>query len=48
MEVEFRKSHFVEGLVNAIEKAANSLAKHFPISGSDSNELSDDISVGNI
>ena len=48
MEKSFRSSLFVEGLVNAIHKAADSLATYFPWQSNDENELSDDISIGHI
>ncbi|MFT4660309.1 MAG: putative membrane protein [Patiriisocius sp.] len=48
MEKFFRSAHFVEGLVQAIHKAADSLATYFPFQLDDANELSDDISVGHI
>jgi uncharacterized membrane protein len=47
MEVYFRKGEFTEGLCTGIIKAGTQLKQHFPYkSGSDNNELSDEISFG--
>ncbi len=48
METEFRRSNFVKGLVNAIHRAADSLTKYYPLAHDDRNELSDEISIGQI
>lgn len=41
----FRKDDFVGGLVLGVTMAGAELAKHFPRSANDINELSDDISI---
>lgn len=43
---DFKEGHFTEGLTKAIEKAGNSLKKHFPYQSDDVNELPDDVSFG--
>ena len=48
MEKEFRQNHFIEGLVAAINKAAAELARFFPVASDDKNELTDDLSIGQI
>lgn len=39
----FRKSEFTAGIVHGIRKAGQLLARHFPASPGDQNELSDDV-----
>jgi len=46
MQVRFRSGHFTEGLVEGIQKAATSLATHFPTEKGDVNELDDEINFG--
>jgi len=41
---QFRENRFVEGLIQAIEKAGFQMKKHFPYLSSDINELPDEIS----
>ncbi len=48
MEKEFRNAHFVEGLKDAMHKAGDTLAKYFPVHSRDLNELSDEISIGDL
>ncbi len=48
MMEHFRKSEFTEGLVNGINEAGIQLKAHFPYQSNDVNELSDDISKGDI
>ena len=43
MAGHFRKSEFTTGIVHAIRKAGQLLARHFPASADDRNELSDDV-----
>ena len=43
MAGHFRKSEFTSGIVHGIQKAGQLLARHFPASPSDRNELSDDV-----
>jgi uncharacterized membrane protein len=47
IQENFRHDSFVPGLVKGIEMAGEKLAIHFPWREGDSNELSDDISIGN-
>lgn len=42
----FRKGEFLAGLIDGVRTAGESLAKHFPRSSDDANELPDDISFG--
>ncbi len=44
VQAHFKKSEFVLGLSNGIEKAGEVLKKHFPYQSNDENELSDEIS----
>ena len=46
MAEHFKQTHFTEGLVQGILEAGKALQQHFPHSGNDSNELSDDIVFG--
>ena len=41
MEAEFRQGHFLQGALDAIERATALLARHFPASGTRANELPD-------
>ena len=43
---ELKKGNIKLGLVNGVLKAGEQLKKHFPYKKGDSNELSDDISIG--
>jgi uncharacterized membrane protein len=43
MAERFRKSEFTNGIANGIRKAGQLLARQFPASPSDRNELSDDV-----
>ena len=42
----FKNGNIVLGLIEGVHKAGEQLKKHFPYKTGDSNELSDDISVG--
>lgn len=46
MVAHFRDGQLIEGLCDAVQDAGEALAKYFPYSGSDRNELSDDILLG--
>ena len=48
MAAHFKKGEFTEGLVKGIEEAGKSLKAYFPYKSDDVNELSDDISFGNL
>ena len=43
MTNHFKEGKFTDGLVHAIERAGNLLAKHFPRQPDDKNELPDDV-----
>ena len=43
MAGHFRKAEFTSGIVHGIRKAGQLLARHFPASPDDRNELSDDV-----
>ncbi len=43
----FKESKFTEGLVGAIDQAGQQLKQYFPYQSNDSNELSNEISIGN-
>jgi len=47
MEVMFREGKFTDGICDGIRMAGEQLAKYFPITKDDRNELPDDISFGN-
>jgi uncharacterized membrane protein len=47
IQSNFREGNFVPGLVKGIEMAGEKLSVYFPRLEDDSNELSDDISIGN-
>jgi uncharacterized membrane protein len=47
MQNHFRNGNFFEGIHEAIQECGHSLSEHFPRSGDDRNELSDDIMFGN-
>jgi uncharacterized membrane protein len=47
MENLFRQGRFTEGLCDGIRMTGEQLARYFPITDSDQNELPDDISFGN-
>lgn len=47
IQTNFREGNFVPGLVEAILKAGEKLSAYFPRQHDDTNELSDDISIGN-
>jgi uncharacterized membrane protein len=42
----FRKNEFTQGLIEGIQKAGDALAKHFPWTHNDANELDNTISKG--
>ena len=44
MEANFRKNHFVEGLVKGIELTGKKLHEYFPSQSNEQNELPDEIS----
>ena len=46
MQLRFRQSEFVTGLVHAISMTGHQLKQHFPHQKNDVNELPDDISFG--
>jgi uncharacterized membrane protein len=46
MEGSFRQGQFLQGLLQGIEEAGHALAKHFPKTPDNPNELSDEISFG--
>ena len=48
MAEHFSKGEFAEGLIKGIEEAGKKLKAHFPHQADDVNELSDDISFGNL
>jgi uncharacterized membrane protein len=43
----FKKQQFTEGLCNGIEMAGEKLKTHFPLQSNDTNELTNEISIGN-
>lgn len=43
----FKKQQFTEGLCKGIEMAGEKLKTHFPLQSNDTNELSNEISIGN-
>jgi uncharacterized membrane protein len=43
---KFKKGEMANGLVDGISKAGQQLKKHFPYKKGDSNELSNEISIG--
>lgn len=45
---EFRKGEFAQGLINGIHECGMALSEHFPYQSDDVNELSDDISKGEL
>ncbi|MDV3307939.1 MAG: TPM domain-containing protein [Cyclobacteriaceae bacterium] len=47
MENLFRQGRFTEGLCDGIQMTGEQLARYFPITENDQNELPDDISFGN-
>lgn len=47
IQENFRQGNFIPGLVKGIEMAGEKLAAYFPYNDGDSNELPDDISIGN-
>ncbi|MBC8173646.1 MAG: TPM domain-containing protein, partial [Chitinophagales bacterium] len=47
MQTAFSNGKFLEGLLHGIHQAGDQLKIHFPISGGDRNEISDDISYLN-
>lgn len=46
MKSHFSKSKFVDGLSNGIQSVGDQLKVHFPYQSDDTNELSDEISMG--
>ena len=47
MEGAFREGHFTEGIVEAVRRVGEALARHFPrLGGTDVNELPDEVSEG--
>lgn len=46
IQSQFRTGQFAQGLVDGILKAGEQLKQHFPYQSDDSNELSNEISVG--
>ena len=46
MQSQFRIGQFAQGLIDGITKAGEQLKHHFPYQSDDSNELSNEISVG--
>ncbi len=47
MQNYFIKEAYLEGLLDSIEDVTQHLEKHFPYPPNDTNELPDDISIGN-
>ena len=45
MEEEFKHGHYLEGVLNTVEKVGNILGEHFPIKPDDTNELSNKVVV---
>ena len=45
MEEEFKQGHYLEGVLNTVEKVGNILGEHFPIKPDDTNELSNKVVV---
>jgi uncharacterized membrane protein len=43
----FKKQQFTEGLCKGIEMAGEKLKTHFPLQSNDTNELTNEISIGN-
>ncbi len=46
MKGYFKQGHFYKGVIHGIEESGEHLAKYFPHTGDDKNELSNDISEG--
>ncbi len=46
IQKQFRKGNFAQGLVDGISNAGEQLKLHFPYQSDDSNELSNEISIG--
>jgi uncharacterized membrane protein len=44
MEADFRQGRFTDGIVKGVTRAGEALAVHFPRTGPDRNELSDEVS----
>ena len=44
MEEDFRQGRFTDGIVKGVTRAGEALAAHFPRTGPDRNELSDEVS----
>jgi uncharacterized membrane protein len=47
MQAEFSQGRFLHGVIQAVEQAGEQLKSYFPISASDKNELSDEITFRN-
>ena len=45
MQEEFKLGHYLEGIINTIEKVGHILGRHFPIKPDDTNELSNKVVV---
>jgi hypothetical protein len=43
----FKKQQFTEGLCKGIEMAGEKLKTHFPLQSNDTNEITNEISIGN-
>jgi uncharacterized membrane protein len=43
----FKKDQLIEGVILGIDRAGKALQKYFPYTKEDTNELSDDIYIGN-
>ena len=48
MQQKFKEGEFVDGLEGGIWQAGHALSEHFPYQSDDKNELSDDISFGDV